>query len=91
MSEVDAKLGTADAWRLALIVGDDDAIRVATAFYALPEKHRRDLDRLSDASGIGHDVGTILRRLETAGVLKSGDPPPALVRLIAAHVAKHLK
>jgi len=78
-------------WRLALIIGDPEAIRVATAFYALPKRDRRDLDRLAELAGVEQDVGSLLARLEAAGVLQDGEPPAILEQMINLFVGKHLK
>lgn len=76
-------------WRLALIVDDADAIKVAAAYYALPVKHRRDIDRLADVSGVTKDVRAILTRLDAAGMLQP-KMPPILVQLIGEWTARHL-
>ena len=76
-------------WKLALIVDDADAIKVAAAYYALPAKRRGDLDRLADVSGVTKDVRAILTRLDAAGMLQA-KMPPILMQLIGEWTARHL-
>lgn len=77
-------------WKLALIAGDDDAIKVATAYYALPDKRRGDLDRIAELAGVESGVETILTRLRTAGMLQKGPPPDILVSMINNYVVPRL-
>lgn len=78
-------------WRLALVVDDPQAIKVAAAYYALPKKRRGDLDAISAASGVAQDVGSVLHRLEIAGLLGASEPPQILVQMINRWVADNLK
>jgi hypothetical protein len=79
-------------WRLALIIDDVEAIKIGAAFYALPKRDRRDLDKLADASGIRQNVSAALARLDAAGMLDGDDSPPEiLVRMINSFVNERLK
>lgn len=77
-------------WRLALIVDDIHAIKVAAAYYTLPKRDRGDLARLAEVSGVDQGIASILTRLASAGMLQEGEPPAVLVQLIGAFVAKQL-
>lgn len=80
-----------ESWKLATIVDDVAAIKVAAAYYSVPEDRRDDIDHLSDVSGIDRDVATILVRLERAGCLGLSAPPPELVALINAYCRRVTK
>jgi len=79
----------AEDWLIALVVDDPAALKVAAAYYALPVRWRRDLERLADMSGVTQEIGPLLTRLDAAGMLRA-KPPDILVELINAFVLKHL-
>lgn len=70
-------------WRIALVMEDKQAIRLAAAYYALPKAKRGNLELLGAVAGIDKGVQTILTRLEVAGMLDSDEPPTVLVTLLA--------
>lgn len=71
-----------DAWRLAVIVDDPDALKVAAAYYALPKSARTDIDRIGAVSGVYQGVSEVIDRLTAAGALGHKDPPEELKILI---------
>lgn len=81
-------------WKLALVIGDDEAMRVLAAWYSLPPWRRvggkiRELTRLS---GIDGSVAAALEKLDAAELLgKEEAPPPVVQQLINAYVAGKLK
>lgn len=78
-----------DLWRLALIVDTPDVIKVASAFYALNRKHRKDIERLAELSGVTVPILPILARLDAAGLLMDSPPDP-LIALIEEWVESRL-
>lgn len=78
-------------WRLALIADDVHTIKVAAAYYALPEKQRGDMDKIGRLSGVDHDVEAHIMRLDVAGLLQKGDPPVVLERLITSYALGKMK
>lgn len=73
-------------WRLALIIDDKDALKVAVAYYTLPKKQRNDLEKLAEMSGVEQGVTSILTRLRGAGILDHDEPPKVLDALVTQHV-----
>lgn len=72
-----------DQWRVALFIDDRDALRLLAAYYVLPSRHRRDLSKLRELSGIQTGIDPLLRRLDAAGMLAvKADKPPRIVEML---------
>lgn len=77
-------------WRLALIVDDAAALKVAVAYYSVPRRQRGDLAKLAEISGVSQDVQAALSRLDAAGML-AAEMPKALEMIVNKWVLKKLK
>ena len=67
-----------DAWRLALVAGDDVAMRVLAAWYTTPRKQRENIEKIADLADVPRVFG-ILRRLRAVGLLVDQQSPPPVV------------
>lgn len=87
----DAPLAMERPWRLALVVKDQNALRVAAAYYALPKKQRADLELIAGLANVSIGIAPILTRLRTAGLMDGDDPPPILEKLLNKYVREALE
>lgn len=77
-------MAEAENWRLALIIDDRDALKVAVAYYSMPASKRGDLAAIAATSGISQGVHEAMDRLRAAGALGHREPPDALVAVFNA-------
>jgi len=65
-------------WRLALVAGDENAMRVLAAWYSIPRRKRRNAEPLVAELSAVPRVHAVLKRLEAAGLIVDQDNPPAV-------------
>lgn len=78
------------AWRLALVAGNENAMRVLAAWYSIPRRRRRtSMPLVSELSGVPR-VHSILKRLEVAGLIAESDNPPQVAETMLNMFTKGL-